>query len=126
MAVIAVIWSFSNQDNSDHVVDGFAAQTNLIYSSIFFVAGGLIYLYREKIKNWNKWIIGAAAVAAVIFYFAVSASVYTLLIMFAIFAIAGISLGGYSKGCISKQGYTLPCQHMYGDLSLPHVCVQSD
>lgn len=84
--------------NSDHVVDGFAARTNLIYSSIFFVAGGLIYLYREKIKNWNKWIIGAAAVAAVIFYFVVSASVYTLLIMFAIFAIAGISLGGgYSK-----------------------------
>lgn len=78
----------------NHVVGDFAARTNLIYSSIFFVAGGLIYLYRELIKNWNKWIIGVAAIAVVVFYFAINDSVYTLFAMYVIFAMGGIVLSG--------------------------------
>ena len=75
-----------------HVVAGFAARTNLIYSSIFFVAGGLIYLYRDQIKNWNKWIIGVVALAVLILYFAINDSVYTLFAMYVIIAIGGIVL----------------------------------
>ena len=39
--------------NTDHVIDGFSARTNLVYCSMFLVAGGLIYLYRERIKTIN-------------------------------------------------------------------------
>ena len=45
---------------------GFTARSNLIYSSIFFVAGGLIYLYRDQIKNWNKWLVLLATVASIV------------------------------------------------------------
>ena len=39
------------------------AKVNIIYSAPFFVAGGMIYLYRLSIKNWveKHWIIALAS-----------------------------------------------------------------
>lgn len=73
---------------------------NIIYSSIFFVAGGLIYLYRDKLKNLNivwKAVIGIATVAALTAYYLVisdSLSVIILLLLFTLLTIIGISAGG--------------------------------
>ena len=53
-----------------------------------------LYLYREKVKSFNRWIIGAAAIAVVIFYFAISDSVYSLFAIYVIFAMGGIALSG--------------------------------
>ena len=38
-------------------------KVNIIYSAPFFVAGGMIYLYRQGIKNWveKHWIIALAS-----------------------------------------------------------------
>ena len=80
--------------DENHVLEGVGGRSNIIYSSIFFVAGGLIYLYRDQIKKCNKWIIGAFAISAVIFYFVINDSVYSLLVMYVIFAMGGISLSG--------------------------------
>ena len=35
--------------NIEHVVAGFYSRTNFIYCAIFFVAGGLVYLYRKEL-----------------------------------------------------------------------------
>ena len=80
--------------DENHVLEGVSGRSNIIYSAIFFVAGGLIYLYREKVKSFNRWIIGAAAIAVVIFYFAISDSVYSLFAIYVIFAMGGIALSG--------------------------------
>ena len=80
--------------DGNHVLEGFLGRSNIIYSSIFFVAGGMIYLYRENIKNWNKWIIGVAATTVVVFYLVINDSVYTLFTMYVIFAMGGIALSG--------------------------------
>ena len=81
--------------DGNHVVDSFAARTNLIYSSIFFVAGGLVYLYRDKIKEAVslKWLLFVATIAAIVFYFAVSSSVFIMLVLFSLLTALGI-LGG--------------------------------
>lgn len=38
-------------------------KVNIIYSAPFFVAGGMIYLYRQGIKNWveKHWMIALAS-----------------------------------------------------------------
>lgn len=38
--------------DSDHVVDNFVNKHNFLFCAIFFVAGGLIYLYRDRIKKF--------------------------------------------------------------------------
>lgn len=85
--------------DTNHVVNGFAARTNLIYSSIFFVAGGLIYLYRDKIKELIrvKQILFAAMIAAAVFYYTMSSSVFTMVVLFSLFTALGILGGGIAK-----------------------------
>lgn len=77
--------------DGNHVVEGFAARTNLIYSSIFFVAGGIIYLYREKIRGLvkYKWLAMIATVAAVVCIY-VFKSVFTWLVLCSLLAVLGI------------------------------------
>lgn len=73
---------------------------NIIYSSIFFVAGGLIYLYRENLKNPNKiWkaVLTAVTIVVLAGYYILNSgalSVIILLLLFALFTIVGISAGG--------------------------------
>ena len=44
-------------------------RNNILYSGCYFLAGGLIYLYRRELMNLNHWIgLGAAAVSAILYY----------------------------------------------------------
>lgn len=38
--------------DSAHVVEGFRVKLNFLYCAVYFLAGGLIYLYREAISKW--------------------------------------------------------------------------
>ena len=110
--------------DGNHVVDGFTARTNLIYSSIFFVAGGLIYLYRDQIKNWNKWLVLLATVASIVGIYTIKATAFTWLILCTLLTILGI-LWGYSESRISKQICAVSFQHKHGNIPVPYVCIQS-
>ncbi len=65
-------------------------RTNIIYSSMFFAAGGLLYLYREKL---GKLRIPAVIVLvfSLLFYFIVNNSDITTLVVFSLMAICGIA-----------------------------------
>ena len=82
-----------------HVVDGFSARTNLIYSSVFFVAGGLIYLYRERIKVMSHYkgevLIAVAVSMASIYMF--KESTFMWLILFVLLTFIGICGGGLQR-----------------------------
>ena len=44
-------------------------RNNILYSGCYFLAGGLIYLYRRELMNLNHWIgLGAATVSAILYY----------------------------------------------------------
>lgn len=38
--------------DDNHVVDGFSARTNFTFCAMFFMAGGLIYLYKERLEKF--------------------------------------------------------------------------
>lgn len=64
---------------------------NIIYSLPFFVAGGLIYLYRDKVKNW--YICLPLVILSIFIYYAIG-GVYSCLLVSAAFLLLGISIGG--------------------------------
>ncbi len=109
--------------------EGANERKNIIYSSIFFVAGGLIYLYRDKLKNLNivwKAVIGIATVAVLVVYYLVTSdllSVIILLLFFTLLTIVGISAGGYIENIVAKQNRPLYRRFKYGDIPQPHVCI---
>lgn len=76
--------------DNDHVLEGFSARSNIIYCSMYFVAGGLIYLYRAELKKLvdkylTLWL--ALLVVAIICYFSVFSTVFMLLVVFMLLTI---------------------------------------
>lgn len=68
---------------------------NIVYSLPFFFAGGLIYLYRDKVKNWH---ICLPLLILSIFIYYVIGGVYSCLLVSAAFLLLAISIGGgYSR-----------------------------
>lgn len=46
-----------------------AGRSNILYSGCYFLAGGLIYLYRHELMKLNRWISLGVAVASVVLYY---------------------------------------------------------
>ena len=69
-------------------------RTNIIYSLPFFIAGGLIYLYRDKVMNWRFYL---PFVILSIFIYYVIGGVYSCLLVSVVFLLLAISIGGDSR-----------------------------
>lgn len=53
--------------------------TNILYSGCFFMAGGLVYLYRDRIEQFNGWLILAVAGVEIAICHVISGSMLTWL-----------------------------------------------
>ena len=72
-----------------------AGRTNIVYDAIYFIAGGLIFLYRKELAEFAskyKFIAGAILLIATVVYFAVGGSTLTMLLF-----------------CVAALVYTLGC-----------------
>lgn len=97
-----------------------AGRTNIVYDAIYFIAGGLIFLYRKELAEFaskHKIIAGAILLIATVAYFAVGGNTLTMLF----FCVAALI---YTLGC--KEGGTgqssrqVPRQYQLRNLSVPH------
>ena len=90
VAVVALVfnWLCSNYFN--------AGRTNIVYDAIYFVAGGLVFLYRKELAEFAskyKVIAGAILLIATVVYFAVGGNALTILFF-----------------CVAALVYTLGCR----------------
>ena len=90
VAVVALVfnWLCSNYFN--------AGRTNIVYDVIYFVAGGLVFLYRKELAEFAskyKVIAGAILLIATVVYFAVGGNALTMLFF-----------------CVAALVYTLGCR----------------
>lgn len=72
-----------------------AGRTNIVYDAVYFIAGGLIFLYRKELAEFAskyKIIAGAILLIATVAYFAVGSSTLTML-FFCVVALV------YTLGC---------------------------
>lgn len=86
--------------DENHIVNslsvGFAPKFNIVYDGIYFIAGGLIFLYRKELTNFasnHKVIAGAILLIATVVYFAVGGNTFTMLFF-----------------CVAALVYTLGCK----------------
>lgn len=91
-------------------------RSNILYSACFFLAGGLIYLYREAIAKMNQRIaLGVASCAVVLYYLNGGNVMNCLLVSSSLLIYAIIQRGG-----TGEQSYKVLQWHQYGNLSVPH------
>ena len=90
-----------------------AGRTNIVYDAVYFIAGGLIFLYRKELAEFaskHKIIAGAVLLIATVAYFALGGSTLTML-FFCVVALV------YTLGC--KRGGVLvnPVAKFLGGIS---------
>lgn len=90
VAVVALVfnWLCSNYFK--------AGRTNIIYDAIYFIAGGLIFLYRKELAEFaskHKVIAGAILLISTVAYFALGGNTLTMLFF-----------------CVAALVYTLGCK----------------
>ena len=72
-----------------------AGRNNIVYDAIYFIAGGLIFLYRKELAEFaqkHKVVAGAILLVATVAYFALGSSTFTMLFF-----------------CVAALVYTLGC-----------------
>ncbi len=80
-------------------------RSNILYSGCFFLAGGLIYLYREELSKLNRWIALGGGVISVAFYYVVGGNTFMcLLVSVTLLIYVVIRAGGGVNGRTELQG----------------------
>lgn len=70
-------------------------RNNILFSACFFIAGGLLYLYREQIAHINRWIMLAVTAVSIVLYYILNGNVAGCLIVSATLVMyAMLSNGG--------------------------------
>lgn len=98
-----------------------AGRTNIVYDAIYFIAGGLIFLYRKELAEFaSKYKIVAAAILliATVAYFALGSSTLTMLF----FCVAALiyTLGCRTGGGTGQSSCQVPRWYQLRDLPMPH------
>ena len=86
---------FDESHIADRVAVNFSARTNILYCAVYFIVGGLIFLYRKELAEFaskHKVIAGAILLIATVAYFALGGSTLTMLFF-----------------CVAALVYTLGC-----------------
>lgn len=92
-----------------------ADRKNIVYSAVFFMAGGLIYLYRERliaVTEKYKYAVALGILIVAGIYYCTKASVIVMLVLFGLIMILALSS--------SKQVSFLrnPLMHFLSDISM--------
>ena len=87
--ILCNLYFFDNK----HVVESFSARTNIIFCSMFFIMGGLIYLYRKELKKFFSKRICIPLlilILGIVLYYTIVNSIFINLVLFALITIIGI------------------------------------
>lgn len=78
-------------------------RSNILYSACFFLAGGLIYLYREEIMKLNQWVaLGIVGGAVVLYYLIGGNAMMCLLVSGTLILYTVIKSGGVLENRVTK------------------------
>lgn len=98
VAIVALVFNWlcgTYFFDGNHIVD-FSPRINIVYDAIYFIAGGLIFLYRKELAEFtskHKVIAGAILLIAAVAYFALGGNTLTMLLL-----------------CVATLVYTLGCK----------------
>ena len=128
VAIVALVFNWlcgTYFFDGNHIVDslsvGFTPRLNIVYDAIYFIAGGLIFLYRKELAEFtskHKVIAGAILLIAAVAYFALGGN--TLTILFFCVAALVYTLGCKRGGGTGQSSRQVPRWYLLRDLPVPH------
>lgn len=68
--------------------------TNILFSGVFFVVGGLIYLYRDQIEKINRWIMLGIVVISIVACIMSNRNYWVSIVMLSAIVMYAISVNG--------------------------------
>jgi len=98
-------------------------RSNILYSACFFLAGGLIYLYRKELTKISSYITVVFVAASIVVYYLMGDHVINCLIVSMCLLMCAISVRGGGTG---EPNYPILQQHQHGNLPVPHGAVPCD
>ena len=108
---VCSIYFFDENHIADRVTVNFNERSNILYSAVYFIAGGLVFLYRKElaeVASKHKVIAGTILMVATVAYFAVGGNTLTMLFF-----------------CVAALVYTLGCKRGGWSILLPNSSVES-
>ena len=98
-----------------------AGRTNIVYDAIYFITGGLIFLYRKELAEFaskHKVVVGAILLIATVAYFVLGGNTLTMLF----FCVAALvyTLGCKRGGGTGQSSRQVPRWYQLRDLPVPH------
>ena len=110
---VCSIYFFDKNHIADRVTVNFNERSNILYNAVYFIAGGLIFLYRKELAEFAvkyKVIAGAILLIATVAYFALGGNTITMLFFYVIALI-------YTLGCRTGGGLVNPVAKFLGGIS---------
>jgi peptidoglycan/LPS O-acetylase OafA/YrhL len=101
-------------------------RSNIIYCMCYLIAGGLVYLYRDKLENLRCrywWSVMALLILSVILYFAIGANTFTCMVVSVTMLIWAL---GHRGGGTSELLHKILQFNQYGGVSLTYGYVSCD
>ena len=94
---------------------------NILYDAIYFIVGGLVFLYRKEMAEFvlkYKGITSVILLSAIVSYFILGDSTLTMLF----FCVAALiySLGCNRGGGTGQSSFQIPWWNLLRDLSVSH------
>ena len=115
--ILCQLYFFDGQ----HVLEGFMERENILYSAIFFMAGGLIYLYRDELKQLKNNRIVAVIILAI------TASAYYFLsqndLVMAVFSVAIIIFAITTDGKLGENKLIKKLSSISFEIYLCHMVI---
>ena len=111
--------------DSYHMISGFHARSNFLYSAVFFVAGGLIYLYRNELKSVvkkHKSSIILALIAMSVLY-AFANNDLTFVVVFGLLTVLAISVEGVISRILLQNKFVQIAGPVSMEIYLCHMFV---
>ena len=121
VAVAALVFNWvcsSYFFDANHVIK-FSARASVVYDAIYFIVGGLIFLYRKELAEFAskyKIIVGAVLLIATVSYFALGGSTLTMLL----FCVAALVYALGCKGGTGQSSRQVPRRYQLRNLPVPH------
>lgn len=101
-----------------------AGRRNIVYSAVFFLAGGLIFLYREQLRDLSdkyRWMLFITIAALSVIYYTVSNSACVMLILFSAMLIYALRDSG--KAYILSNPFTKFLSGISLEIYLSHMVI---
>lgn len=98
-------------------------RTNIVYCLCYLLAGGLIYLYRDKLEQFSgkyQWISLGMVLVSVVLYYLVGGNTGTMLLVSAVFLIYAL---GRSRGGVLENRFTRFFSSISMEVYLSHMVV---